>query len=77
MCLKFERGESSPFAGFYSIVAQWQVYGKSAKNSVEVLQIFWICTQENKGKEFPVAASYLKGKVQKEPELLLNKLVNL
>lgn len=50
MCLKFERDESSPFTGFYGIVSQWQVYGKSAKNGVEVLQIFWIYIQENKGR---------------------------
>lgn len=63
MCLKFERGESSPFAGFYIVVAQWQVY---AKNGVEVLRIFWISTQENTGKKFQVSASYLKGKFQKD-----------
>lgn len=56
MCLKFERGESSPFTGFCSIIAQWQVYGKSSKNSVEVIQIFWICTQQNKQKN----SSYLQ-----------------
>lgn len=66
MCLKFERCESLLFAGFYSTVAQWQVYGKGAKNSVEVLQIFWIYIRENKGKKFQVTASYLKGKVQQE-----------
>lgn len=66
MCLKFESGESSPFTGFYSIIAQWQVYGKSSKNSVEVIQIFWICTQQNKQtKKFKLLTVIWRGKFRR------------
>jgi len=69
MCLKFGSGESSPSAAFYSIIAQWQVYGKSSKNSVKMMRVFWICTHTQKKKKtkiFQVTCSYLQGKVQKE-----------
>lgn len=73
MCLKFERGESSLFTGFYGIVSQWQVYGKSAKNGVEVLQIFWIYIQENKGKSSSFCQLF---EGESSGGILMNKLVN-
>lgn len=57
------------------MVAQWQVYGKSAKNTGEVLHIFWIYIQGNKGKKISSYCQLFEG--ENSGETLMNKLVNL